>query len=357
MGLVDLAALVLKALVERFLGGGAVRVPAPIEQLHVPHAALDQPPREQAIVGETLLARLGAVQLVDVLRLLGDVDGVRGRHLHAERHFVLGDAGDRLRIAELLVGPLIDAGDRVDHVAAKLAADARRVGKKQHRLAVRAALHALIHRRQEAGAPQALAAAGKLAAGNQHDEAGQILILAAQPVRRPTADRGVAEVLIARVQQQFGGRVVELVGVHRADEADLVGHFLKVRKPIGNPEPRLADLTKRIDGPQQLRHAADEGEALAFEKLLRAILAVERFQLRLVLEQLELAGRAGQVQINDALRFRGEVPMARRQGLCRIELSRQSGDAAHMIRPNAKHQRRQARPATPSRSAGEWRAR
>ena len=39
-------------------------------ELHEPHAALDQPPRQQAVVGERDLARLGAVQVVNVLRLL-----------------------------------------------------------------------------------------------------------------------------------------------------------------------------------------------------------------------------------------------------------------------------------------------
>ena len=80
-----------------------------------------------------------------------------------------------------------------------------------------------------------LPGAGKFAAREQHHEARQILILAAQAVSRPTADRGVAEVLIARVEQQFGRRVIELIGVHRAEEAHLVGHLLEVRQAVGNP--------------------------------------------------------------------------------------------------------------------------
>jgi hypothetical protein len=48
---------------------GAVDVPAPVEELHEPHAALDEPPGEQAVVGERRPPRLGAVQLVDGERL------------------------------------------------------------------------------------------------------------------------------------------------------------------------------------------------------------------------------------------------------------------------------------------------
>ena len=100
-GLVDVAALVLKALVQCLVGRRAVRVPAPIEQLHVPHTAFDEPSREQAIVGEMLLPGPRAIKVVNVLRLLRNVDRVCRGHLHAERHFVLRDARHRLRIAKL----------------------------------------------------------------------------------------------------------------------------------------------------------------------------------------------------------------------------------------------------------------
>ena len=41
----------------------AMAVPAPIVKLHEPHAALDQPAREQAIVGKRSLAGRGPVRL------------------------------------------------------------------------------------------------------------------------------------------------------------------------------------------------------------------------------------------------------------------------------------------------------
>ena len=208
---VDVAALLLKADVEGFLLRGAVRVPAPIEKLHVAHTAFDQPAGQQTIVGKMLLTRPGAIEVVYVLRFLREIDCVGGRHLHAERHFVLRDAGHGLRIAEFFVRPLVDAGDRLDHFPAEWPADALGIREEQHRIAVRTTLHALIDRRQESSAPQALAAAGEFAARKQHDKAGQILILASQSVGGPTADRRVTQVLVARVEQQLGRCMVELV--------------------------------------------------------------------------------------------------------------------------------------------------
>ena len=45
------------------LAGHAVVVPVGVIELDEPHAALDQPPGEQAVVGERRLAGLGAVEL------------------------------------------------------------------------------------------------------------------------------------------------------------------------------------------------------------------------------------------------------------------------------------------------------
>ena len=72
---------------------------------------------------------------------------------------------------------------------------------------------------------------------------------------------------------------------------------------IGNPVTALADLVKRVLRPQQFRNTADECEALSRQKGRGTILAVQSLQVRLVLEQLQLAGRSGHVQINHAPHF------------------------------------------------------
>ncbi len=71
-------------------------------ELDEAHAAVRQPPRHQAVVGIAGLAGLGAIAGQHRRGLLGDVHGVAGFHLHAEGHFILGDAGHGLGIAELV---------------------------------------------------------------------------------------------------------------------------------------------------------------------------------------------------------------------------------------------------------------
>ena len=199
--------------------------------------------------------------------------------------------------------------------------DTRRIGKKQHRIAMRTALHSLIDRRQESRTPQALAAAGKLAAGKQHDEAGQILILAAQPVRRPAADRCVTQILVARVQQQLGRRVVELVGVHRAQEADLVGHFLEVRQADPKSRhPAWPTCSNGYTGPSSCGMPRMKANRLPSRNCCGQSWPCSACELRLVLEQLKLAGGTVHVQINDALRLGSEVRRPRRPGLLGVEL-------------------------------------
>src|SRR5919107_1403574 len=47
--------------------------PRAVIELHEPHAALDQPARQQAVVRERHLSRVGAVHLVNPRRLAGDI--------------------------------------------------------------------------------------------------------------------------------------------------------------------------------------------------------------------------------------------------------------------------------------------
>ena len=78
-------------------------VPAAMEDLHEAHAALGQPAGQQAAGREGAgLVHVRAVHVEDRFRLLRDVDQVRHAGLHAEGHLVLGDAGLRFGIAELV---------------------------------------------------------------------------------------------------------------------------------------------------------------------------------------------------------------------------------------------------------------
>ena len=108
--------------------------------------------------------------------------------------------------------------------AAFLAGDAFGIAREKDRLAVILTLHALIDARQKATGPDRLAGIGIFAATGQHDEAGQILVIRAQPVIHPRADAWTAFELAAGLEHQLRGRVIELLGPHAFDETEFVNH-------------------------------------------------------------------------------------------------------------------------------------
>ena len=199
--------------------------------------------------------------------------------------------------------------DRLDGLALLRGADALRVVDVRHRIAERADLHALKLAGQDAGRP--LARGNRLhaaaAAGRDHDhEARQVLRLRSEAVEQPRAearparqDRPVVHDLVRRV-------VVDLLAVHRADDAQLVGHAADVREDLRHLLPGLAVPLER-----ELRREAHQLLALQLRQLLplrerlRHRLAVHRGQLRLVVERLEVRRPAGLVQEDDALGLRG----------------------------------------------------
>src|SRR5262249_1275399 len=83
---------------------------------------------------------------------------------------------------------------------------------------------------------------------------------------------------------------------------------------LGHPGAALAVLLERAARPEQFRAVAriHEGETLAFDERLRDRLAVELDQLRLVIEQLELARASGHEKIDDVLRLRRKMSRMRR---------------------------------------------
>ena len=161
------------------------------------------------------------------------VEGVGGVLLHPVGHLVLGDAGDGFGIADVLGDFLVEPVECVERPAAEAARDAGGVVQIEHRLALGSALHALIDGRQVARAPDGFAGVGIFSAGSEDDESGQILVFRAESVSRPRADGRRAEVLAAGVHEQLRGAVVELVSVHRLDEAHVIDHRGKVRQPVG----------------------------------------------------------------------------------------------------------------------------
>ena len=89
------------------------------------------------------------------------------------------------------------------------------------------------------------------------------------------------------------------------DDGDVVGHRRQVRQQLGELGAALAVPGELELGPKQLRARIDERRPIALEQLGRRQRAVELGQLRLVVEQFEMAGRAGHEQEDHPLGLGG----------------------------------------------------
>ena len=80
---------------------------------------------------------------------------------------------------------------------------------------------ALIGRRQKAGTPE-WCPLGRLG-GTQHDEAGEVLGFIAEAIEEPRAETRAGEGLLSGVHLETGPIVIDIVGHHGADDAEVVG--------------------------------------------------------------------------------------------------------------------------------------
>ena len=320
-----------------------MKVPAPVEQLHEPHSLLHQAAGQQAVVRKGRLPRLRAVLLKRGLRFAADIHHLRHADLHAVRQLILVDARQRLGVADLAVLLLVKFPERVEASAAHGAAHAFRVRHVQDRIAGAAALHALKDRRQIPAPPKALASRRIGVTGDQHHETRQIRVLRAKPVSDPRPHRRRAVAGRTGVKQHLCWRVIELIGVHRLHEREVIRQTGQRRIHVADPLAVLPVLLERVRRAQQFGMPLDERQPPALDELLRARLVVQLVQLRLVVEQVQLRRRTGHVQVNDVF----DLARQRRQMRCH----RVGGARSRPAHQRAKRQRAEPHLAPPQEMA------
>src|SRR5439155_13725549 len=103
----------------------------------------------------------------------------------------------------------------------------------------------------------------------QYDEAWQIFGISAQAVQDPRPHAGPSRNDGSGVHDGVGRVMIDLLGEHRANNADLVGDTADVRKQLGNLLAGLAEFLEAVLGaeaderlPLQLGDLLSLGEGL-----------------------------------------------------------------------------------------------
>ncbi len=201
------------------------------------------------------------------------------RSLHPKRHFVLGDAGVRFGIAEFLVFELVEFAESSQDIRAGVGAETLRdlrCTERDRRLNG-------ISRLDSGWAESRCPTGGHTAAGrrrwrNHHDEGREVFGFAADAVGDPGAHAGPAAEAEAGLRHGDGGIVIDLFGVHRLDEGELVGNFGGVREQLANPRAGVAVLREfefRWDHRERRLRGGHAGESLAAADRFRKVLCPE----------------------------------------------------------------------------------
>ena len=233
--LVDHAAFVDETHVDGPVGRCAVRIPSPVEDLDETDPFLNQFAGEEDVVRQGCLSGACTVELVDIGRLVIDIHHFGNGYLHLVGHLILGDARQDLRIPVFLVAEPVHLIDGINGCLAYIPLHPGRVLDIQDGFTLRSALYALVHGRQEATAPHALSGIRIVAAGSQYDEARQVAVLRPETIGDPGSHAGPAQSGCTAMHQQLCRTVIELVRIHRLQDADLIGYTLKVGQQFGNP--------------------------------------------------------------------------------------------------------------------------
>ena len=175
---------------------------------------------------------------------------------------------------------------------------------------------------EKAALPVGDAGSGTLPAGLEDHEGGQVLGLGSQAVADPGTHAGAPRPRRPGVAEDLGRPVVEVVGGDGGDERQVVDDGRGVGKALGDGLARLAvrfELPFRTQKPGLLfGEEVHESEALVLQEGIGKWLAVQFPELRLVVEEIQLAGSSHHVEIDDVSDFGGEMGIPGRQGIRQI---------------------------------------
>ena len=231
-------------------------VPALVVDVDEANAAFDHPSGEETGAGEVGFGGIAAVEVEGFFGLGLEIHEVGSGGLEAIGHFVAGDAGLDFGITRDSELSAVQRFDEVEGIALEGIVDSIGVGEVKDGIALVAEANAGVNGREEAAGPVGGAAADAGAGGHDH-ECGKVLGFAAEAVDGPGTEAGTARLSEAGVEEDLGGRVIELVGFDGANDADVVDDFGKVREGLGEFGAGLA-MPRELELGAEHRGVRDE---------------------------------------------------------------------------------------------------
>ena len=287
-------------------------VPALVVELDEADVAFGESAGEQAVRREGPgVAGVLAVELEGLGGFIGEIGHLGHRHLHAVGEFVLGDPRPDRLVAFAFPLQFVEPADAGEHATARIGRDPLGVGEVEHRIGAGAELHALVAALEKAVAPEScVERLAALVLRDQDHERGKVAVQAAEAVADPRSHRRSAGDLRSGLEEGDRGVVVDRLGVHGSNHAQLVGDRRGVREQFAHPEtigPVLGELELGAGERERRLVAAHAGESLAAAHRVGQFLAVAFLEQRLVIEEIELRRAATLHQVDDPLRPRCEV--------------------------------------------------
>ncbi len=284
-------------------------IPAHVVKLHEADVAFGEATGHETVVGVgATLFDLGAIHVENGLGFVGDVGKFRDRGLHPVGEFVLLDAGVDFGVGELGELFFVQLGEVIEHFTACLGRVAGGVGKVEDGVADGHELDSGVFGREEARTPEsvveglAVGAAG--AAGDHGDEVGEVFIFGSKAVGKPGSHGGSTGDLRAALEEGDGGIVVDGLGVHRADEADVVGEAGDVGEELGDFVPGFTMFLEFVFGSgdgEGLLAGGHAGFALVQFDEFAEFLAVVFLEPGFVVEKVLGGGGAALKEVDHAL--------------------------------------------------------
>ena len=235
--------------------------------------------------------------------------------MHAERQFIILDVRGDGRITERAELFVIEFLHRVDELAARRLAQAGRVRHVEHRIALTAEEHPLMVAGEETIAPITGLQGLTAPAAGEHNERGQVVILAAKPVTEPGADGRPPGLLMAGAQEGDRRIVIDRFRKHRADDRDFIHDAADVREQLSQLNAAFSIVFEwigRADTQKRLLAGSHARDTLAHAHARREFFAGHLAKLWLRIEQVEVRRRAGLEEVDDASGLRREVERGQR---------------------------------------------